>query len=645
MTEAKLFLLGQEIELLWTDMDYLRDTRRRGNPSSETYGGCISMAFETTERTDQILDWMTKYSKDKTWEEIDKMEAGKICFYAEGFDYPPTKTWKFRDAHLIFFEEIFVAEGPIGMQTIIKISPAVQNYGCEYVKPWNVSWKPEREKLPFKKRVMEIPTILSLDWIDVDQNVISEAKYCNNVGLKLCFSNSQEKEVIIKITKKDGTEFEKNKKELFYKEAVKENSLIITGIEIKSKWEEFKTAIFDELQVTAEYFSSKITGRTLQILPSSKVLVEFRPGTKYQGDFGFDWIRNGDTKKAGDIDYKNIIGEYTNRVFKKDPKEYDKLMKTFGTENNPLDKTKNYISPFLSIYPNKKATLSLHLEIKDADAQKIEYTYDKTFFKLNKTEISHKTVGKTVLPDELTIECIKEFSKKQEISISADGKFAGKIELIPNAKPYRYKAEIVFVHVKTDIGNGIKKGSSIKESNLLTKYLNQGIIKPMIHSEDLDLTKDKILNSTYRLDRGKGKSKQFVINDIPSIHNHLLTEFEKVFKQYKGAFKVFFFDENGGEMIKDKTGKLKYQGYNGAAQSTNSLSVVLYNTHNTSTTTHEILHAMGLYHSFSNNGQFTLEKAKTENIMDYSHHKGINRISTWKWQWEKIWKNSHITKE
>ena len=52
---------------------------------------------------------------------------------------------------------------------------------------------------------------------------------------------------------------------------------------------------------------------------------------------------------------------------------------------------------------------------------------------------------------------------------------------------------------------------------------------------------------------------------------------------------------------------------------------------------------MGLWHSFSNSGEFTFKEEKTDNIMDYSHNVGIDRISTWQWQWQTIYPN--ITKE
>lgn len=36
------------------------------------------------------------------------------------------------------------------------------------------------------------------------------------------------------------------------------------------------------------------------------------------------------------------------------------------------------------------------------------------------------------------------------------------------------------------------------------------------------------------------------------------------------------------------------------------------------TCAHELLHALGLYHSFSDLNQHTFEEYKTDNIMDYS---------------------------
>ena len=43
-------------------------------------------------------------------------------------------------------KETFSSAGEKPMQTILVISPAIQNYGVEWVKPWNESWRPPGEK-------------------------------------------------------------------------------------------------------------------------------------------------------------------------------------------------------------------------------------------------------------------------------------------------------------------------------------------------------------------------------------------------------------------------------------------------------------------------------------------------------------------
>lgn len=179
MTEAKLFILGLETELLWTDMQYYREIRMNGKPATEIMGGLINLCFATGENTDQILRWMTKESEDNTWEEVDKMEKGKVCFYENGFDYPPTKTYDFNDPHLIYFKEIFNTEGKEPMQTIITISPAIQNYGTDFVKRWNVSWIPPSEKILYQsmpKVLTDEPEITNYHIEDLNGNKLKKMK-------------------------------------------------------------------------------------------------------------------------------------------------------------------------------------------------------------------------------------------------------------------------------------------------------------------------------------------------------------------------------------------------------------------------------------------------------------------------------------
>ena len=57
------------------------------------------------------------------------------------------------------------------------------------------------------------------------------------------------------------------------------------------------------------------------------------------------------------------------------------------------------------------------------------------------------------------------------------------------------------------------------------------------------------------------------------------------------------------------------------------------------TVAHETFHAMGLYHSFSNKGEFIFKKFKTDNIMDYSDIDSDKTPIISTWQWSIIQKN------
>ncbi|WP_370409241.1 type VI secretion system tube protein TssD [Tenacibaculum dicentrarchi] len=203
MTLAKLFILGQEIELLWTDMHYFREIRMNGKPCTDIISGLITLCFATGKDTDRILRWMTKENEDNTWNEADKMEDGKICFYENGLDYPPTKTYSFRDTHLIYFKEIFNAEGEEPMQTIITISPAIQNYGALMLKRWNESWVPPSEIMPYQAIENNEPNLLEYHIENLENKIIKEDLIKENQGIYLVIKSKNTKDIIADIDLKN----------------------------------------------------------------------------------------------------------------------------------------------------------------------------------------------------------------------------------------------------------------------------------------------------------------------------------------------------------------------------------------------------------------------------------------------------------
>ena len=111
-------------------------------------------------------------------------------------------------------------------------------------------------------------------------------------------------------------------------------------------------------------------------------------------------------------------------------------------------------------------------------------------------------------------------------------------------------------------------------------------------------------------------------------------------------FKIFIFEEKGGYYTK-KNNVWEYNGLDGMAaglgttDGNTSRSVIVFKDPAQSTTPHELLHSMGLFHTFDNDGLYTYTIGQTDNIMDYSDISDYSnppkdQICTWKWQWDAI---------
>ncbi len=411
----------------------------------------------------------------------------------------------------------------------------------------------------------------------------------------------------------------------------------------------------------------------------AKAIVKFRPHPAWKGEFGFDWLRCGDTAFKGDTDYKAIVGKYppkqdpdytsTGVIVTVPPTQYNNLRllyKPFQIQNvkdahNAL--VTNYAS-LLNLFPADEggsdpheAKLIADIDVKEGTPVELKFDSATPNF-ADFVEISaalQTATGK----QEITVKCKKASAADIELRVlnctnDGMGKEAdyecGRLILGKNNKASRRKLKVAFVSVITNIDGTVKAFSATQgntEKTFLTKYMRQALIGIETKRVQLDMSKPP---STWKkfLDKiGYSKAVDFnrdwVIEDDggskvianymgkKQIHEFLEDAFHEQNPDLKDWFKVFFFDERGGYFSNGN-----YIGLNGGARDIGSKSVALYNTHNTATTTHELLHAIGLYHTFSNSGTYTYTKWKTDNIMDYSHQATppIERICTWKWQWD-----------
>ena len=234
-------------------------------------------------------------------------------------------------------------------------------------------------------------------------------------------------------------------------------------------------------------------------------MVQSRPHTNWIGEFGFDWLRIGDTSHSGDVWYKNIVGEYelpytdinlqiySGGKFEAKDWAYKKLKNEYGGVMTVPFLKNSYITPYLTLYKGKTAKLSLEVNIQ-APPKKLEFKYDKNLFKLNNKDIAQKTKGKHSLPDFLEITCIKTFNIDQYIEVYADDMIVGKLRVHKNGKDDRKKINVVLAKVKTNV-YGTKKGETGKigaEHPKLERHLKQALITPHIVTDDsVNLSKEK----------------------------------------------------------------------------------------------------------------------------------------------------------
>ncbi|MCD8411094.1 PAAR-like protein [Tenacibaculum finnmarkense] len=499
------------------------------------------------------------------------------------------------------------------------------------------------------------PKIINFDWksnklektLDYPNKVITKTIFDEKIWLDIQTSGMLPgEEIIFEIFDENDTE------NILLKTSGTIDPQGITRIKLQNIKPENEKAF--KLIAKASYDETTKAEAKIEILPLPKVIVDFRPSKNYDGEYGFDYMR--DKNKKDKLTYKDILGTNKTIINKTTKKKENKFTKyTTDTKYNSLKddhyttitfpwykdakgKKIEYIQSWLTIYPKATQTLSLQIDTLEKNNQDLTLEYDKSLFKLNTDLVPAQSKGEKRLKDHLTIECIKEFDKVQTIKVMLGSTQFGQLNILPNAKAKRKKVDVLFIKVETKLKKKKKTASTTGEDAFLKKYLTQAYIQPNIIEEVLDLTADTTFNKTY------DTNNNGYIDNRTGIHDYLN---KKVDVKYKDYLKVYFIPDECPSFNKDG---IKVGRVNGQAKDISSDAVVLFDGHNTSTTTHESLHALGLYHTFSSHKDtpYSYKKGETYNIMDYSHQSKYGskkRIMTWLWQWKKLWDNKLIKSE
>lgn len=525
----------------------------------------------------------------------------------------------------------------------------------------------------------------------------------------------------------------------------------------------------------------------IDLLEVGLAIVNFRPKSGWNGEFGFDWLRIEDDSYDGTARNDNfqrfLHSGYKYKVAAPAPAaagagapaaivrpavnmqkadaliELAKAYKKTKIER-PIPvadfNSENYYSSYLNLYsaggveeinianmlrtvptggkvlntvpPPNKAELRVSIEVI-ADIDKIELEYDKEWFTIDKSVLVQKMTAAaagdpaTKLDVELKISCQPKkaepqqingklvisppqphlmedgFSTKKEIiawaypkdsnSLSAEDqkklrRLAGRIIVLPNNDTRRKHIDIVYVNARLDVDGSGKTGLLPLTAGIVNHIQNtlyQSLVDgTIIAGPELDLSADPMFKSgtpvigsptttakptnTFVYPTGEIYSTidKETVNE--ALYEYLEKEYVNQHPEYRNYFFVFYMD---AEAILPLNATHVISLF-GQVREVNRRSVILFqnyqtpnNIANNCVASHEILHGLGLHHSFPNKSldkvplyqeqkfvfrQSTPEQVDTatgavtspelitsDNIMDYPPS---TQVATWHWQWKIV---------
>ncbi len=321
--------------------------------------------------------------------------------------------------------------------------------------------------------------------------------------------------------------------------------------------------------------------------------------------------------------------------------------------------------------------------------------------------------GKPVITPPLPPVNFDGFDIKQEIVARAysndptkSPRIAGKIVVLPNSAKRRKHIDIVYVNVRIN-----PSGTSL--SNLLPltadgithiqHTLHQSLIDcTIVEGPNLDMSSDPMFlpgvaipatgatpsvpTNTFMYPPMGNPPEYYIYSTVDTktvnvaLYDHLENEYISQFPQYAGYFFIFYidaealffpegFDTNGIPTADPATGLIKSTVLKGQGKEIGTHSVILFRNYQVArdisnpnaevgTVSHEILHGLGLHHSFPNAsldkeslfsvqkfvfipssyeddaaGNITNRPIATDNVMDYPP---ATQVATWHWQWKIV---------
>ncbi|MBQ4819639.1 type VI secretion system tube protein TssD [Aquimarina sp. MMG016] len=162
--QAKLFINGEERNVLDSTFLYKQLIDINGRPKTNVQGGQIHFVIESTKNDELFYDWM--FTDQQTY-------RGHIRFYHRDgfrklFDY------EFANCYCVLLEEKFSAQGNAPLKMHLTLSPGIQRVRDQiFEKAWNPN-NPFVAAAPVTEREEKEPEIVSAAFIDSNGNEVKK---------------------------------------------------------------------------------------------------------------------------------------------------------------------------------------------------------------------------------------------------------------------------------------------------------------------------------------------------------------------------------------------------------------------------------------------------------------------------------------
>jgi hypothetical protein len=320
---------------------------------------------------------------------------------------------------------------------------------------------------------------------------------------------------------------------------------------------------------------------------------------------------------------------WSTNFIKSEERIYRNLLKNFANipiqgfdEDDPVPD--DYRVPVLTVVKGETITLTIRAFIKDKALEEgLYWKYNKRDKKNNKgifefisgePKVENGKIGNWQKNIEFKLKCYEEFSEDEYIEVYYDNKetndtnkLCGKLRILANAEKHHTKIKVVFVRVKVNIGNIPKPLAPI------AKFFTVGCVGKF-RDDDYTTLKNTLQQGHVFIEKDNSSKYPEVELDLSPCEKDFKQEYVDATSspaKIKSSGLIVYLNSKLDEKYKNEKGAGKYANYfkiysinEKEEDQSMGFSVVGTNTCvifkgcDTLTVPHELLHALGLSHTF-----------------------------------------------